>query len=80
MTIQLSPQIEKAIQQKIDSGLYSSANEVLAEALNAMEIQDQLRLIKLGKLRQDIADGLDSESSPWDFEKFKKTVRERKPV
>lgn len=82
MTMQFSPQIEKAIQQKIDSGLYNSADEVLTEALNAMELQDQLRLmnkIKIQNLRNAIQEGLDSgAATPWDAEEIKLIARRRK--
>ncbi|MEK6746465.1 MAG: type II toxin-antitoxin system ParD family antitoxin [Pseudomonadota bacterium] len=79
MSIQLSSQLEKAIQQKIASGLYNSANEVVSEALNAMETQEQLRMIKLQKLRQDIQDGLDSgTATPWDADGIKQLARQRK--
>ncbi len=82
MSIQLSSQLEKAIQQKIASGLYNSANEVVSEALNAMEIQEQFRMmntIKKQNLRNAIQEGLDSgDATPWDAEEIKRIARQRK--
>lgn len=79
MVIHLSSQIEAIIQQKISSGLYNSASEVITEALAAMETQEQLRMIKLQKLRQDIQDGLDSGvSTPWNADEIKQLARQRK--
>ena len=60
MNINLTPQLEAMVRQKVASGLYSSASEVVREALRLMEEQDQLRAVKLEQLRQDIREGLES--------------------
>jgi antitoxin ParD1/3/4 len=79
MNINLTPQLESMIRQKVTSGLYNSASEVIREALRLMEEQDQIRAVKLEQLKRDIQEGLDSgETTPWDFEAFKREARTRK--
>ena len=63
MNINLTPYLESMVRQKVESGLYTSASEVLREALRLMDEQDQLRATKLQQLRQDIRAGLDSGTS-----------------
>jgi antitoxin ParD1/3/4 len=79
MNVNLSPQLEDMVRQKVASGLYTSASEVVREALRMMEAQDQLRAAKLEQLRQDIREGLESgESTPWDADEIKKEGRQRR--
>lgn len=67
MKINLTPQLEEMVRQKVDSGLYSSASEVVGEALRLMEEKDQLEAAKLDQLRNDVQDGLNSgPSAAWD--------------
>ncbi len=47
MNINLTPYLESMVRQKVESGLYTSASEVLREALRLMDEQDQLRATKL---------------------------------
>ncbi len=63
MNINLTPQLEAMVRQKVASGLYGSASEVVREALRLMEEQDQLKAVKLEQLRQDIREGLESGSA-----------------
>jgi len=73
MNVNLTPQLEALIKEKVASGLYNSASEVVRDALRLMEEQDQLRAIKLERLRKDIQEGIESgESTPWDVEEFKR--------
>ena len=77
MNVNFSPQLEDMVRQKVASGLYTSASEVVREALRMMEAQDQLRAAKLEQLRQDIREGLESgESTPWDAEEIKQEGRQ----
>jgi antitoxin ParD1/3/4 len=78
MNINLSQQLENMVRQKVASGLYTSASEVVREALRLMEEQDRFRAVKLEQLRQDIRDGLNSgEPTPWDAEEIKREGRAR---
>jgi antitoxin ParD1/3/4 len=60
MNISLTPQLEEMIRQKIASGSYTSASEVVREALRLMELEDQMRELKLQRLREDIQKGIES--------------------
>jgi len=78
MNINLTPELENLVRQKVSSGLYNSASEVVREALRLMEAQDQLRAVKLERLRQDIREGLESgPGTPWDVEEMKREGRKR---
>ena len=79
MNVNLTPQLEDMVRQKVASGLYTSASEVVREALRLMEDQDQLRAAKLAQLRQDIRDGLNSgDPTPWNPEEIKREGRKRR--
>ena len=79
MNVNLSPHLEDMVRQKVSSGLYTSASEVVREALRMMEAQDQLRAAKLEQLRQDIREGLESgDPTPWDAEEIKREGRQRR--
>jgi len=78
MNVNLTPQLEDLVRSKVASGLYSSASEVVREALRLMDEQDRLRGAKLEQLRGDIRQGLASGSSEtWDAEAVKRKARAR---
>jgi antitoxin ParD1/3/4 len=79
MNVNLTPQLEDLVRRKVASGMYTSASEVVREALRLMEEQDQLRAARLAQLRNDIHEGLDSGASePWDAEATKRLGRARR--
>lgn len=79
MNINLTPYLESMVRQKVESGLYTSASEVLREALRLMDEQDQLRATKLQQLRQDIRAGLDSgAATTWDPAQVKRAAHKRR--
>lgn len=84
MNVNLTPHLEEMVRQKVSSGLYTSASEVVREALRLMDEQDHLRAAKLAQLRQDVRAGLDSgPATAWDAESIKsagRTKRQAKPV
>jgi len=84
MNVNLTPHLEEMVRQKVSSGLYTSASEVVREALRLMDEQDHLREAKLAQLRQDIRAGQDSgPATAWDAEGVKSAGRARrqaKPV
>jgi antitoxin ParD1/3/4 len=59
MNVSLSVELERLVQEKLDSGLYQSASEVVREALRLLEERDQLRATRLDALRSVVAAGLD---------------------
>jgi antitoxin ParD1/3/4 len=79
MNISLTPHLEDMIREKIASGSYNSASEVVREALRLLEQEDQLRSLKLHKLRQDVREGLESgPSKVYDPQEIKRVAREKK--
>jgi antitoxin ParD1/3/4 len=73
MNVNLTPHLEELVRRKIASGLYSSASEVVREALRLMEEQDRLREAKLDQLRRDIRAGKESGPSvQWDAKRVKR--------
>ncbi len=78
LNINLTPQLEDLVRQKVSSGRYNSASEVVREALRLMETHDQMQSLRLEQLRQDIRDGLDSgPSQPWSAAAAKREGRKR---
>ena len=78
MNVNLTPQLEELVRSKVSSGMYTSASEVVREALRLMEEQDRLREGRLEQLRGEVRKGLDSgPSEPWDAASLKKKARAR---
>ncbi len=79
MNINLTPQLEELVRSKVASGMYTSASEVVREALRLMDEQDRLRAVKLEQLRKDIRQGLASgPSQTWSAEEAKREGRARR--
>ena len=79
MNINLTPQLEEVVRKKVTSGLYNSASEVVREALRLMEHEDSVRAIQLQRLRQDIAEGLNSGAAAiFDPNELKKAARKNR--
>lgn len=58
MNVSLTPELEQLVAEKVESGRYTSASEVIREALRLLEEQDQLRQKRLAAVRQKIDRGL----------------------
>ena len=54
---------EQFIKTQLESGRYSSASEIVRDALRLMEEREQLRQVQLEQLRQQIQAGIDSGPS-----------------
>jgi antitoxin ParD1/3/4 len=79
MNISLTPHLEAMIREKIASGSYNSASEVVREALRLLEQEDRMRALKMQKLKLDVREGLDSgPSSVFDPQEIKRAAREKK--
>ncbi len=59
MNVSLTPELEKIVSGKVESGLYNSASEVVRAGLRLLEERDQLREMKLEALRSEIKKGVD---------------------
>ena len=60
MNVSLTPQLEKLIQQKVESGMYHSASEVIRDALRLLDERDTVNQAKLDALREEIRKGRES--------------------
>jgi antitoxin ParD1/3/4 len=79
MNISLTPHFEAMIREKIASGSYNSASEVVREALRLLEQEDRMRALKMQQLKLDVQEGLHSgPSSVFDPQEIKRLAREKK--
>lgn len=60
MNISLTPNLEVLIQEKVKSGLYNDASEVVREALRLMHERDTRDQAKLEQLRKEAALGFEA--------------------
>ncbi|MGB8700425.1 MAG: type II toxin-antitoxin system ParD family antitoxin [Thermosynechococcaceae cyanobacterium] len=63
MNISLTPELEKFIADRVQSGLYHSSSEVVREALRLLQEKQMLKEIKLAELKQEIQKGKESGPS-----------------
>jgi antitoxin ParD1/3/4 len=59
MNISLTKEFENYVSQKVESGMYNSASEVIRDGLRLMKERDELHQSRLAELRKDIAIGVD---------------------
>ena len=59
MNVSLTPELERLIHKKVESGLYLSASEVVREALRLLDERDKLQALKQEELRREIQIGID---------------------
>lgn len=81
MNVSLTPELEDLVNQKVESGLYNSASEVIREGLRLLKEQDDLRRIRQEELRREALKGYEqsqrSESRPLDVKAIKAKGRKR---
>ena len=84
MNVSLTPQLEKWVQDKVQSGLYGSSSEVVRDALRILHQFEEERVRKLSTLKSEIQIGLEQlkvgKSKKLDdsfVESIKKRGRER---
>jgi antitoxin ParD1/3/4 len=59
MNVSLTPELEKFVAHKVESGLYQSASEVIREGLRLLDDHDRLRELHLADVRKKIQHGID---------------------
>lgn len=63
MNVSLPPELEARVRQRVETGMYGSASEVIREALRLFEAYEEVRSAKLDSLRLDISRGLNDIKS-----------------
>ena len=58
LNVSLTPQQETRVRERVASGEYVSASEVVRAALRLLDQQDELRKLKLEELRKEVMIGV----------------------
>jgi antitoxin ParD1/3/4 len=82
MNVSLTPELEKYVNQKVESGLYQTASEVIREGLRLLKARDELQQRKLEELRSEIQIGIDQadrgELAPMDAKGTLERIRAKR--
>ena len=54
MNVSLTPELERFVQAKVESGRYNSASEVVREALRLLEDHEEARAAQLTEFNQEL--------------------------
>ena len=60
MNVSLTQELEELVHERVRSGRYTSASEVVREALRLLADRDELRQLRLEEIRTKVAIGLES--------------------
>ena len=60
MNVSVTPEFEEFVNEKVQSGRYNSASDVISEGLRLLKEKDDLNKARHDSLREDIQKGLDS--------------------
>ncbi len=59
MNVSLTQELENLVHEKVQSGLYTSASEVVREALRLLNDRDTIQQQRLAELKREVAVGLE---------------------
>lgn len=87
MNVSLTPELEAYVQSRVKSGLYTSASEVVREALRFHQNRDPFANLDPNTVKREIQKGLDdveagrvtSGTAEEHFERLKERMRSRFP-
>jgi antitoxin ParD1/3/4 len=81
MELAVSAELQQIVREKVESGDYASADDLLREALQLLDDRDRLRAWKLEALRKEIAVGIQQAEqglvAPLDMDAIRLKVAER---
>ena len=84
MNVSLTPELDKLVKMKVESGLYNSSSEVVREALRLLKSRDDLNESRINTLKSDIKkvvssldDGMGVEMTEELFKSIKKSGRQK---
>jgi antitoxin ParD1/3/4 len=58
MNVSLTDELTRFVHEKVDSGLYHSASEVIRDGLRLLQEREELKKLRLARLREAVAVGL----------------------
>ena len=80
MKVSLTGELEALVNEKVKTGLYHTASEVIRDSLRLLEERDRLYQVRLEELRGAVKKGLDQldrgEGVPFDPESLKRRLRQ----
>ncbi len=59
MNVSLTPELERFVNERVESGKYQTASEVVRDGLRLLVEREELRQNKLDELRREIAIGIE---------------------
>ncbi|MCP4295471.1 MAG: type II toxin-antitoxin system ParD family antitoxin [Proteobacteria bacterium] len=84
MNVSLTPELDKLVKMKVESGLYNSSSEVVREALRLLKSRDDFNESRINALKSDIqkgvsslGDGMGAEMTEELFKSIKKSGRQK---
>jgi len=82
VNVSLSPELRRLVRDKVSSGRYTSASEVVREGLRLLEERDEIRTLRREALRRAVRLGLDEldrgRSAPLDVDAIRAEARRRR--
>jgi len=80
MNVSLTPDLQRLIREKVESGMYGNASEVVREALRVYFTREKVREYYDREIQKGLDDyeaGRYFEATPEFFEELKKEMREK---
>ena len=59
MNVSLTAELEQLVNEKVASGMYHSASEVIREGLRLLKERDELRRVQMDEVRRDVMLGVE---------------------
>ena len=59
MNVSLTAELEQLVDEKVASGMYHSASEVIREGLRLLKERDELRRVQMDEVRRDVMLGVE---------------------
>lgn len=78
MNVSLTPELERLVEEKVQSGMYHTASEVVREALRLLKERDETRSSALADLQEKLAEGLRDLNSGRSTPLSRRTIEEVK--
>jgi antitoxin ParD1/3/4 len=79
LNVSLTPQLEKLVKDKVNSGRYLSSSEVIREGLRLLDERDRMADERFKALKREVQLGVEQadrgETTPFDPEYYKSIIR-----